>query len=97
MAAIVLERSFDDHGPRSVGRARTAKGEVRMSVYRVIDVIGTSTTSWEDAAVTAVKTAGSSVRDIRVAEVVRQDLDLSGDGGEVTFRVKLQVSFKYEE
>lgn len=66
-----------------------------MSVYRVIDVIGTSTTSWEDAATMAVKTAKGTLRDLRVAEVVKQDLDI-GEGGEVTFRVKLQVSFKYE-
>jgi flavin-binding protein dodecin len=67
-----------------------------MSVYKVIDIIGTSTTSWEDAAVTAVKTAGATVRDLRVAQVVQQDLDL-GEGDAVTFRVKLQISFKYEE
>ena len=67
-----------------------------MSVYKVIDIIGTSTTSWEDAAVTAVKTAGATVRDLRVAQVVQQDLDL-GEGGSVTYRVKLQISFKYEE
>ena len=67
-----------------------------MSVYKVIDIIGTSTTSWEDAAVTAVKTAGATVRDLRVAQVVQQDLDL-GEGGSVIYRVKLQISFKYEE
>ena len=67
-----------------------------MSVYKVIDIIGTSSSSWEDAAVTAVKTAGASVRDLRVAEVVKQDLDI-GDSGQVTYRVKLQISFKYEE
>jgi dodecin len=66
-----------------------------MSVYRVIDVIGTSTTSWEDAATTAVRTAKGTLRDLRVAEVVKQDLDL-GDGDEVTYRIKLQLSFKYE-
>jgi flavin-binding protein dodecin len=66
-----------------------------MSVYKVIDIIGTSTTSWEDAAVTAVKTAGATVRDLRVAQVVQQDLDL-GEGDAVTYRVKLQISFKYE-
>ena len=52
-----------------------------MSVYRVIDVVGTSTTSWEEAAADAIKTAGQSVRDLRVAEVVKQDIHL-GDGGE---------------
>lgn len=66
-----------------------------MSVYRVIDVIGTSTTSWEDAAMTAVTTAKKSLRDVRVAEVVKQDLDV-GDDSSVTYRVKLQLSFKYE-
>ena len=66
-----------------------------MSVYRVIDVIGTSSSSWEDAAMTAVTTAKQSLRDVRVAEVVKQDLDV-GDGNEVTYRVKLQLSFKYE-
>ena len=67
-----------------------------MSVYRMIDVIGTSTSSWEDAARSAVETASGSLRDLRVAEVVRQDIDL-GQNNEITFRVKLQLSFKYEE
>ena len=66
-----------------------------MSVYRVIDVIGTSTQSWEDAAATAVKTAGESLRDLRVAEVVEQDLHIE-EGGEITFRTKLRLSFKYD-
>ena len=65
-----------------------------MSVYKVVEIVGTSTTSWEDAAVTAVKTAKETLRDLRVAEVVEQDIDLSGD--EVTFRTKLSVSFKYQ-
>ena len=67
-----------------------------MSVYRVIDVIGTSTQSWEDAAVTAVSTARKSLRDLRVAEVVAQDLHVE-EGGEVIFRTKLRLSFKYED
>ena len=66
-----------------------------MSVYRVIDVIGTSTQSWEDAAVTAVTTARKSLRDLRVAEVVEQDLSI--EDGEVIFRTKLRLSFKYED
>ena len=66
-----------------------------MSVYRVIDVIGTSTQSWEDAAVTAVNTARQSLRDLRIAEVVAQDLHLD-ESGAVTYRTKLLVSFKYE-
>ena len=66
-----------------------------MSVYRVTDVIGTSTQSWEDAAATAVNTARKSLRDLRVAEVVEQDLHL-GNSGEITYRTKLRLSFKYE-
>jgi flavin-binding protein dodecin len=67
-----------------------------VSVYRVIDVIGTSTQSWEDAAVTAVTIARKSLRDLRVAEVVEQDLHIE-DGGEIIFRSKLRLSFKYED
>jgi dodecin len=67
-----------------------------MSVYRVIDVIGTSDQSWEDAALTAVSTARKSLRDLRVAEVVEQDMHI-GEEGEITFRTKLRLSFKYEE
>jgi hypothetical protein len=64
-------------------------------VYKVIELIGTSQESWEDAAAGAVKLAGQSLRDLRVAEVVQQDLDI-GDGGTLTYRTKLRVSFKYE-
>jgi flavin-binding protein dodecin len=67
-----------------------------VSVYRVIDVIGTSTQSWEDAAATAVNTARKSLRDLRVAEVVEHDLHIE-DGGEIVFRTKLRLSFKYED
>jgi dodecin len=66
-----------------------------MSVYKVVEVIGTSSTSWEDAAAHAVKTAGETLRDLRVAEVVKQDIHLD-ENGEITFRTKLELSFKYE-
>jgi flavin-binding protein dodecin len=66
-----------------------------VSVYRVIDVIGTSKNSWEEAAAEAVRTASHSLRDLRVAEVVKQDIHLDEDGG-ITYRSRLQVSFKYE-
>lgn len=66
-----------------------------MSVYRVIDVIGTSPTSWEAAAAEAISTAGGSVRDLRVAEVTKQDIVI-GDDGELVYRSKIQLSFKYE-
>ena len=67
-----------------------------MSVYRVTELIGTSTQSWEDAAATAINTARKTLRDLRVGEVVEQDLQL-GEDGEITFRTKLRLSFKYED
>ena len=66
-----------------------------MSVYRVTEVIGTSTESWEDAAATAVKAAALTLRDLRVAEVAAQDLHIDNDGA-ITYRTKLRISFKYE-
>jgi flavin-binding protein dodecin len=66
-----------------------------MSVYRVIDVIGTSVSSWEEAAAEAIRTAGGSVRDLRVAEVTKQDVVVGEDGG-LVYRAKIQLSFKYE-
>ena len=65
------------------------------SVYRVTEVIGTSSQSWEDAARTAVATAGGSIRDLRVAEVLRQDVTIE-DGKVSEFRVRLGISFKYD-
>jgi flavin-binding protein dodecin len=65
------------------------------SVYRVTEVIGVSTESWEAAARTAVETAAKTVRDLRVAEVSRQDLTIE-DGKVTTYRVRLNISFKYE-
>ena len=72
-----------------------AKKSASEGVYRVIDVIGTSTVSWEDAAANAVKTASKSLRDLRIAEVSK--LDMKVDGGKVTAsRARVQLSFKYE-
>ena len=65
------------------------------SVYRVTEVIGVSSESWEAAAKSAVETAGKSVRDLRVAEVLRQDVVIE-DGGVSAFRVRLGISFKYD-
>ena len=64
-----------------------------MSVYKVIDIIGTSPVSWEQAATEAVERARSSVDDIRVARVIEQDISVNEKGG-ITFRIKLEVSFK---
>jgi len=64
-------------------------------VYRVIDVIGTSTTSWEDAAKNAVSTASKSLRDLRIAEITKLDVKVEG-GRVVAYRARVQLSFKYE-
>jgi flavin-binding protein dodecin len=65
------------------------------SVYRVTEVIGVSSESWEAAARSAVATAGKTVRDLRVAEVVRQDVTIE-NGAIESFRVRLGISFKYD-
>ncbi|MEA2443609.1 MAG: dodecin [Thermoleophilales bacterium] len=65
------------------------------SVYRVTEVIGTSPESFADAAKNAIETAASSVRDLRIAEVVRQDVVIE-DGKVSNYRVRLAISFKYE-
>lgn len=65
------------------------------SVYRVTEVIGTSSDSWEAAARSAVETAGQTVRDLRIAEVLRQDVVI--ENGKISgYRVRLALSFKYE-
>ena len=65
------------------------------SVYKVVELVGTSSESWEKAARAAVERAGETLRDLRVAEVVEQDIVM--EGGRVSaFRTKLKLSFKYE-
>ena len=65
------------------------------SVYRVTEVIGASSESWEAAARNAVETAAKSVRDLRVAEVIKKDVTIE-NGKVTTYRVRLAISFKYE-
>ena len=72
-----------------------AKGKGKGSVYRVTELVGTSRTSWEDAARNAVETASHSLRDLRVAEVTKTDVVI--ENGKVSlFRVRVSLSFKYE-
>ena len=66
------------------------------SVYRVTEVIGTSTEGWAEAAANAVETAAKSVRDLRIAEVIREDVAIE-DGKIKAYRVRLAISFKYEQ
>jgi flavin-binding protein dodecin len=66
------------------------------SVYKLIDLVGTSSESWEKAAAAAVKQASKTLRDLRIAEVVQMDAVISDDGSIEAYRVKLRLSFKYE-
>ena len=70
------------------------KNKTTESVYKVVEVIGTSTKSWEDAAKNAVETAAGTLRDLRIAEVVKQDMKV--EKGEVkAYRTRVLLSFKY--
>ncbi|MBD3178801.1 MAG: transporter [Candidatus Latescibacteria bacterium] len=66
------------------------------SVYKIIELVGTSTESWEKAAASAVNKAASSLRDLRIAEISKLDMHLE-DGKIAQYRAKVKVSFKYEE
>ena len=66
------------------------------SVYRVTELVGTSETSWEEAAKIAIETASNTLKDLRVAEVTKLDMKIE-DGKVVTYRSKVALSFKYEQ
>lgn len=66
------------------------------SVYKVVELVGTSTESWEKAAAKAVETAAKSLRDLRIAEVVELDMQIE-DGKVVAYRTKVKLSFKYHQ
>jgi flavin-binding protein dodecin len=65
------------------------------SIYKVIDLVGTSPTSWEEAARVAVETAAKNIRDLRVAEVIKLDMKVE-NGKVMAFRARVNISFKYE-
>ena len=66
------------------------------SVYKIIEIVGTSKESWEDAAREAIETAGESLRDLRVAEITKLDVRLE-DSEIVEYRARVAISFKYDE
>jgi len=66
------------------------------SVYKIVEIVGTSEKSWEDAARVALKTASKSIEEIRIAEVNKLDIKVEKDA-RLTFRVKLDISFKYKK
>ena len=73
--------------------AKKTKDE--SSLYKVIEIVGTSSVSWADAAKNAVKSASKTLRDVRVAEVSKLDVKVGKDGA-MTFRAKMKLSFKYQ-
>ena len=70
--------------------------KVQRSVYRITELVGTSTTSWEDAAKNAVQTAARSLRDLRVAEITKLDMAVE-NGKVVAYRARVSLSFKYQK
>jgi dodecin len=91
MEATVLRLAL----PLRLRHTSDRRNQMADSVYRVTEVIGVSSESWEAAARNAVETAAKSVRDLRVAEVVREDVTIE-NGAVSAFRVRLAISFKYE-
>jgi dodecin len=77
------------------GDDEVREDEMAESVYKIIELVGTSTDSWEKAAAAAVARASSSLRDLRIAEVAQLDLQIE-DGKVTAYRAKVKVSFKYE-
>lgn len=66
------------------------------SIYKIIELVGTSETSWEEAAKNAVDRASESLRDLRIAEVTKLDMKVDEDGNVAAYRARVNVSFKYE-
>jgi len=84
------------NGFKIINTINFIKRERKMSTYKVIEIIGTSPTSWEEAAKIAIERAGKSLDDLRVAEVVDQDLKIE-DGSVTAYRTKLRLSFKFKD
>jgi dodecin len=82
--------------PPASARVSTREGQMAESVYKVIELVGTSTDSWEKAAKAAVERATETLRDLRIAEVVEQDMQIQ-NGKVQLFRAKVKLSFKYEK
>jgi flavin-binding protein dodecin len=97
VARLKKPAPFEAASPdRAAGATRAAREDAMAeSVYKVVELVGTSTESWEKAAAAAVERASKSLRDLRVAEVVEQDLVIE-KGKVEAYRTKLKVSFKYE-
>ena len=89
-AKLTVVRVFDKINKNKVFNRRRKMG----SVYKIVEIVGTSEKSWEDAARVAVETASKSIKELRIAEVKKLDIKVEKDG-RITFRTKLDISFKY--
>jgi dodecin len=78
-----------------VAKAKSRKAKSTDSVYRITELVGTSAVSWEDAVTRAVATASGSLRDLRIADIVKLDVKIDG-GKVVAYRARVALSFKYE-
>jgi flavin-binding protein dodecin len=94
-AEAQTQRQTLDRIKPGLGLSSREETEMAESVYNVIELVGTSTDSWEKATSAAIERAAETLRDLRVAEIVEQDVTIS-DGKVESYRVKLKVSFKYE-
>jgi flavin-binding protein dodecin len=93
-----IPRKMRTSDPPMASRHRSNRRKKKMaeSVYKIIELVGTSDESWEKAAMAAVKTASKSLRDLRIAEVVQLDLQIE-DGKVRAYRAKVKVSFKFKQ
>jgi flavin-binding protein dodecin len=93
MTGLTEKRSAITH-TQEVTMAKKAKND--NPVYKIVEVIGSSTTSWEDAARSAIESAAKTLRDLRVAEITKLDMKID-DGKVVAYRARVSMSFKYED
>jgi len=95
--------SYDPHlqdrllrTPRRQSMAKKASKKSADAVYKIVEVVGSSPKSWEDAARAAVEAAAKTLRDLRVAEITKLDMKIDKSGKVVAYRARVSMSFKYE-
>jgi flavin-binding protein dodecin len=76
-------------------QSKLRRSAMAGSVYKIIELVGTSTVSWEEAAKTAIEMAGQSLKDLRIAEITKLDMQID-EGNVVSYRARVSVSFKYQ-
>jgi dodecin len=88
-----LRRANDDFSNHQLCSSEV---DMEQGVYKILEVVGTSEKSWEDAATNAITTASKTLRDLRIAEIMKLDMKVE-DGKVVAYRARVSLSFKYEE